>query len=331
MKHSNIAIFIPHIGCPNMCSFCNQRTISGTQVAPTADEIKQTLSYALSISKSPQNTEIAFFGGSFTAIDREYMLSLLEATKEFIGKDKFMGIRVSTRPDFIDDEILSLLKEYNVTSIELGVQSLDDEVLKANRRGHDSKIVDFAVSKIKEYGFSLGLQMMVGLYKDTKEKLYKTAQKIIDYRPDTVRIYPTVVLEGTYLDELYKSGEYTPVSLNEAVEICADLLLKFEQEDINVIRLGLHASESVGAQMTAGAYHPAFRELCENRIYLNAVLTVLKDIKPCKIEVEVAQNCISKLVGQNRSNLLHLQNMGYDVKIVPSNELNVYEVKIKEC
>ncbi|MBR5496201.1 MAG: radical SAM protein [Oscillospiraceae bacterium] len=331
MKHSNIAIFIPHIGCPNMCSFCNQRTISGTQIASTADEVKQTLSYALSISKFPQNTEIAFFGGSFTAIDREYMLSLLDATKEFVGKDKFMGIRISTRPDFIDDKILLLLKEYNVTSIELGVQSLDDDVLKANRRGHDSKIVDFAVSKIKEYGFSLGLQMMIGLYKDTEEKLYKTAQKIIDYHPDTVRIYPTVVLDGTYLDELYKSGEYKPLSISKAVEICADLLLKFEKEGINVIRLGLHASESVGAQMTAGAYHPAFRELCENRIYLNAVLTALKGVAPCKIEVEVARNCTSKLIGQNRRNLLYLHDMGYDVKVVESNDLKIYEVKIKEC
>ena len=210
MKHANISLFVPHQGCPHQCSFCNQKTISGSVKELRPEEVKETLLKAVSDGIDPKNTEIAFFGGSFTAINRDYMISLLEETKPFIDNGSFCGIRVSTRPDAIDDEILSILKEYKVTSIELGAQSTDSQVLLLNHRGHTHDDIIKASNLIKKYGFSLGLQMMTGLLGDTPEKTLKTAEDIISLKPDTVRIYPTIVLEGTYLGELYKKGAYKP-------------------------------------------------------------------------------------------------------------------------
>ena len=214
MKKGNISIFVPHLGCPCQCSFCNQKTITGQANQPTPQDVDKAVKTAL--KSKGFDYEIAFFGGSFTAIDREYMISLLKAANKYIKSNEVKGIRISTRPDCIDEEILDLLKEYGVTSIELGAQSMDDEVLLANRRGHTAKDVENASELIKSYGFELGLQMMTGLYKDSEEKAIKTAEKIIALSPQTVRIYPTVVLKGTYLADLYLSGEsvsYTHLTL----------------------------------------------------------------------------------------------------------------------
>ena len=167
MKHSNVAIFIPHVGCPHLCSFCNQRNISGENSIPTGEDVKNICFSAINEITDKSNAEIAFFGGSFTAIDRTYMIELLSAASEFVGKGKFKGIRISTRPDYIDDEVLYILKKYGVTSIELGAQSMSDRVLEANERGHSAEDVRKASLLIKEHGFELGLQMMVGLYQST--------------------------------------------------------------------------------------------------------------------------------------------------------------------
>lgn len=218
MKHSNIAFFVPHVGCPHTCSFCNQRSISGTTVLPTARDIEKGCRQALTEITDREHTEIAFFGGSFTAIPRDYMLSLLKAAEPFCQEGMFSGIRISTRPDCISREMLELLREHHVTAIELGVQSLNDCVLALNERGHTAADVANAVPLIKAYGFSLGLQMMTGLYGDSKESTYRTAEKIIAYRPDTVRIYPTVVIKGTKLCEWYESGVYLPPTLAESVD-----------------------------------------------------------------------------------------------------------------
>ena len=169
MLHNNISIFIPHIGCPNQCSFCNQKSITGITTAPTPEEVTEICVNAFNQINDKSNTEIAFFGGSFTAIDRNYMISLLECVQQFIGIDRFKGVRISTRPDCIDFKILQLLKKYNVTSIELGTQSMFDEVLKANDRGHTVNNIKNAAKLIKEFDFELGMQMMVGLYKSTPE------------------------------------------------------------------------------------------------------------------------------------------------------------------
>lgn len=330
MSHSNISIFIPHVGCPNKCSFCNQNSITGNSKAPTIDEVRAICEQAFSEIRDKSNTEIAFFGGSFTAINRKYMLELLECTRQFIGKDKFKGIRISTRPDCIDDEILTLLKNYNVTSIELGAQSMDDNVLMNNDRGHTAKDVVTASQLIKSYGFELGLQLMVGLYKSTPELDIQTAEKIIALKPDTVRIYPVVILEHTRLGELYKKGEYVPYSLDTAVDICSQMLLMFIQNGIRVIKLGLHASEMVEDQMLGGLYHPAFKELCENRIFKKNISQKLDCTHSKNITVLVAPNAVSKATGQNRCNIIAFRQKGIVVKIKPSDTLKNYEITIIE-
>ena len=317
-KHSNISIFIPHNGCPHRCAFCNQRTISGAASQPTADDVRKAVNTALASPRfEGANAEIAFFGGSFTAINREYMIELLEAAHEFIVSGQVAGIRVSTRPDAIDDEILEILKKYGVTSIELGAQSMRDEVLQMNRRGHTAQDVVEASQLIKQYGFSLGLQMMTGLYGDDNVGARYTARQIAALRPDTVRIYPTVVLKGTELAGKMRSGEYIPQGYEDAAKLCAQLLRFFEQKRINVIKLGLHASDGVEGSMVGGAYHPAFRELCEGILYYNLIRQTLRENYPegGDFVVYVPTADISKATGQKKSNIFKLAEEGWNVRI----------------
>lgn len=275
------------------------------------------------------NSEIAFFGGSFTAIKTEYMLELLDTTSEYI--DKFQGIRISTRPDCINDDILRLLKRYNVTSIELGAQSMDDDVLDANNRGHNAQAVRNASALIKQYGFSLGLQMMTGLYKSTPKKDIYTAEEFIKLNPDTVRIYPTVIMKNTLLEELYVHGDYMPNSLEQSVDLCAKLMLMFEQNNIKVIRLGLHHSESLDDNMICGGYHPAFKELCESKIFIENILEYIKtyNIACGEHVIYVSPKSVSKIIGQNKSNIIALKNLGYDVKIKTDSYLNKFDFRIE--
>lgn len=330
MKHSNIAFFVPHVGCPHTCSFCNQRSISGTVALPTAEDVEQTCRQALTEVKDKEHTEIAFFGGSFTAIPRDYMLSLLKAAEPFCRDGMFAGIRISTRPDCISGEILALLKEYHVTAIELGVQSLNDQVLTLNERGHTAADVQEAVALIKEYGFSLGLQMMTGLYGDSKESTYRTAKQIIAYRPDTVRIYPTVVIKGTKLCEWYEAGIYVPPTLTESVELVADLMMQFIDAGIAVIRVGLHASEELERDLVAGAYHPAFRELCEGEIYYRLLTRMLEQVTYHDVVVSVHPREVSKLVGQSKRNKIRLNQAGYRLTIEQDDSLKPFTLHIKE-
>ncbi|MDE7390315.1 MAG: radical SAM protein, partial [Lachnospiraceae bacterium] len=211
-----MALFVPHNGCPNQCSFCNQKSITGKQYQPTPQDVRNAVKEALfssEISGKYYDYEIAFFGGSFTAVDRDYMVSLLECAYEYVKDGTVSGIRLSTRPDKIDTEVLDILKAYGVTSIELGAQSMCDEVLSANKRGHTAEDVRAASRLIIKYGFSLGLQMMTGLYKSSDERDIFTAKEVISLSPDTVRIYPTVTLEGTPLARLLTSVEYIPPKL----------------------------------------------------------------------------------------------------------------------
>lgn len=330
MQHSNIAIFIPHLGCPNMCSFCNQRTISGEAKAPTIAEVKEILNKASDEVKDKKNAEIAFFGGSFTAINREYMLSLLETASGYVGENGFSGIRISTRPDAVDNEILSVLKRFGVTSIELGAQSMKDEVLSLNSRGHSADDVRNASKLIKSHGFSLGLQMMVGLYGDNAEGAYYTAKEIIKLSPETVRIYPTVIIKGTRLGELYQQGRYIPMDFDEAVEACSKLLLMFIENDINVIKLGLHSSKDVEEDMLGGIYHPSFKELCESRIYLKKAREMLKATeKTEEITLFVSPSAISKMIGNKRENIIILEReFNCRIKVKPDNAVALYEIKL---
>ena len=278
------------------------------------------------MGENTRNAEIAFFGGSFTAIDREYMLSLLEAAKPYINS--FKGIRISTRPDYIDDDILILLKKYNVTTIELGAQSMRDEVLAANSRGHSARQVREAFKLIRSYGFNAGLQMMTGLYKATPELDMLTAKEFVKLNPDCVRVYPTVVIKDTELAGLFKSGEYKPYTLEESVDLCADILKLFYDNNIDVIRVGLHYSDSLVKNSLFDNYHPAFKELCESKILFDNVKNQLTDYKNIKIYVNPAS--VSKLIGQKRSNIIELDSLGYSVSVDKDPSLLKYEVRVEE-
>lgn len=267
------------------------------------------------MGKKTKHAEIAFFGGSFTAIDREYMIDLLEIASNSVKLYDFTGIRISTRPDKIDVEILDILRKYGVTAIELGAQSMDNDVLLSNERGHDALSVIKASNLIKEQGFELGLQMMTGLYMSTKDKDISTALEIIKLSPKTVRIYPTITLESTLLCDLFKSGEYIPPSLEETVDLCAVLLELFEENNINVIRVGLHSSEEISMNKVAGPYHPAFKELVLSEIYRKKLLICLDGLKNGEYIVKVNPKMVSIISGQKKSNILYFKNLGYDLKL----------------
>lgn len=327
MKHINVALFVPHLGCPHTCIFCNQKTISGKCGEL---ECREIISSAETAKKTPHcihNSEIAFFGGSFTAIEREKMISYLETASAYIGKD-FGGIRISTRPDAIDEEILEILKKYSVTSIELGAQSMCDDVLALNERGHSADDTRKAARLIKEHGFSLGLQMMTGLYGSSREKDLYTARQFVELKPDTVRIYPTVVLEGTKLAEYYKNGIYTPETLEESVEKCSILLELFHENSIRVIRLGLHSGGNVEEGFIAGVFHPAFGELCEAGIYRNITFRQLGEKPEGNYTVSVNPREISKMTGQKKSNIEFFREKGYCLKIKGDETLTKYQIKI---
>ncbi len=275
-----------------------------------------------------KETEIAFFGGSFTAIDRQYMLELLTSAKPFT--EVFKGIRISTRPDCIDDEVLTLLKEYGVTSIELGAQSMDNSVLELNNRGHKAEDVVNASKRIKEFGFSLGLQMMTGLYGSDFDKDIKTAESFIALKPDTVRIYPTVIMKNTDLADFYNSGKFVPYTLDESVELCSRLILMFERKGISIIRLGLHYSDSLVDDSLGDNYHPAFKELCESKIFYNSFIEQTSNLSSKKFDVFINQRSLSKFLGQKKSNIKKLNALGYELTVNFDNELSKYELKLGE-
>ncbi|MCF6463366.1 elongator complex protein 3 [Clostridium sp. Cult1] len=313
--HFIIPIFVPHYGCPHDCVFCNQRRITGLSTDVTPQYVRDTIEeYLYTFPKGMITVEVAFYGGSFTGIDKEIQKELLEIPLEYKNNGKIDGIRLSTRPDYIDEEILDLLKEYGVDTIELGVQSLDDTVLYRSGRGHYSQQVYMASKLIKEYGFNLGLQMMVGLVGDSKEKAIYTAKEFIKIDPFCVRIYPTLVIKDTYLEKMYKDGKYTPLSLEEAVDIAANLLMIFECYNIHVIRVGLQPTENIrlGRDVVAGPFHPSFRQLVESYIYrmvLEEYLDQLKkDIVGEKLIIEISNKNISNVVGQKSCNIRYLVN-----------------------
>lgn len=279
------------------------------------------------LKESTKNAEIAFFGGSFTAINRAYMISLLEATKPYI--DEFLGIRISTRPDYIDEEVLGILKSYNVTSIELGAQSMDDVVLNANNRGHNSFDVIKASELIKSYDFSLGLQMMTGLYKSDFDKDISTAEQFIKLKPDTVRIYPTVIMKDTELAKLYHCGEFVPYTLETSVDLCSQLIRMFTRENINIIRLGLHYSDSLINNSFGNNYHPAFKELCENKIFYDNFISKARALNKNDISVFINEKSLSKFLGQKKYNLSKFNELGFNIDINFDNTLEKYYLYIK--
>lgn len=328
MSHANISIFVPHLGCPCRCSFCSQHQITGTTHQPTQEDIESAVQTALkSKNYDAKTSEIAFFGGSFTAIQRDYMISLLSAAKEYVDSGAVSGIRISTRPDCIDDEILSLLKSYGVTVIELGAQSTNDEVLALNRRGHTRKHIFDAAKAVKNAGFTLVLQMMTGLYGSSDETDIKTAVDFIDMQPSAVRIYPTVVLKNTELAQRYMRGEYFPPDAQSAAALGAKLIMMLESENIPVIRFGLHTIEE--DSFVAGAWHPALSQMAASHIYLDLTVRALKGKPSGKYTVYVPLGEVSNMIGQKRCNVYALLKLGYDIKVKEDRSLHKFDVKIQ--
>ena len=323
MKHYNIPIFVPHEGCPFDCVFCNQKHITGS--CKTVDEsviIEIMDAHLKTLPRENCSIEAAFFGGSFTGIPMERQRRFLQTAYRYVQDGRIDGIRLSTRPDYIDRRILDQLREFGVTAIELGVQSMDETVLKAARRGHTAEDVKRAVQMIREYPFQLGLQMMTGLPEDTPEKSLYTAREIIRLKPDFVRIYPTLVVEDTALAVLYRRGEYRPQTLEEAVMLCKALLELFDAAKIPVIRVALMTTEEIspGGALVAGPFHPAFRELVEGELYFDKLCTAMEqgDVR----EVVVNSREVSKAVGNNKRNVRRIrEQIGVDVKITGAAEV----------
>jgi histone acetyltransferase (RNA polymerase elongator complex component) len=268
-KHYNIPIFIPNAACPHKCVFCDQKKISGADKVPTIDMVHDTIEKYLATMQKESEIEIAFFGGNFTGIPDKEQEKFLQAAYKYVKEGRVKGIRVSTRPDYIDEDKVSLLKHYGVTAVELGAQSMDNEVLKLSGRGHSPDDVIKASSVIKKAEISLGLQMMIGLPGDTKEKAVMTARKIASIGADTARIYPTLVIKGTELETLYLANKYTPLSIKDAADWSAVILQIFEEHDIDVIRIGLHPNDGFlsGESLIAGPFHISFRELVLTEIW----------------------------------------------------------------
>ncbi|SDK44219.1 elongator complex protein 3 [Natronincola ferrireducens] len=321
-----IPIFIPHKGCPHDCSFCNQKKIAGEIIDVTCRDVDRIIHHYLNLfSEQAKTIEVAFYGGSFTGLSKEKQIELLKPAFDMKKKGIIHSIRLSTRPDYIDTEILENLKEYGVSTIELGLQSTDDNILLLNNRGHTRDEIVKAAVLIKDFQFKLGLQMMVGLLGDNRQTIDKTAEDIILLKPDFVRVYPTVVIQDTYLEKLYYKGKYRPFTLGDTVEICKDLLLKFEEKDIPVIRLGLQSTEDIqqGKAIIAGPYHPAFREIVESEIYKDRIETKLKNkqlLKEAILTVYCHPKVISKIAGFKQCNKLYFIN-----------KYSLYKMIIKSC
>ncbi len=312
VKKKNIPIFVAHEGCPNDCVFCNQVKISGKKDEINPDKIKEIIEASL-LYCDYKNTEIAFFGGSFTGICEETMLKYLKIAKYYVDKYGLFGIRLSTRPDYINEHILDILKNYGVKTIELGVQSMNDDVLLKNNRGMTKENTKKACRLINEYGFSLGVQLMTSMYGSDKETDIQTAREVIALSPDFVRIYPTVVIEGTKLYEFYKNGLYQTRTLEETVDICVEMLEIFSEKNIPVIRIGLMTNEDINCKKVIGAYHPAFGELVFSKLYFNKICKTIEeknpDLKDKILIIKAPKELISKISGHKKQNIEKLKNI----------------------
>lgn len=305
MRKYNLPIFIPHRGCPHDCVFCSQRKITGIDTEVTSAQVREMIeAFLKTVKKEGFTAEVAFFGGSFTGLEYATQEEFLKTAAEFFPQ--IDGIRLSTRPDYIDEDIIDLLKKYGVTTVELGVQSSDEQVLRLNSRGHSFDAVKTASKLIKDAGITLGHQMMLGMYGSTPQKDMQTVKDIISLKPACVRIYPVVTIKGTALEDLYNSGKYQPYTVEQAAELAKQAVLEFRNADIEVIRIGLHSSDELESDgnIVAGPYHPAFGELVDSLIYRDLIEEEIK--KSLLYSKEFEYNCapseVSKAVGHKGMN-----------------------------
>jgi histone acetyltransferase (RNA polymerase elongator complex component) len=327
LKKTNLSIFIPHVGCRHRCAFCDQRAIAGTSDDVTGDSVRQIISEKLpNLIQHSYQCEIAFFGGSFTAIPRQHMLQLLTAANEYLTlyPDTFTGIRCSTRPDSIDDDVLLLLKHHGVTAIELGAQSTDEAVLAKSERGHTAADIRQAAALIKKHGFELGLQLMTGLPLDTPSKSLQTARDFVSLHPDTARIYPTLVMPNTKLAQMYASGEYQPFDLGTTIQLCAEIYSIFTESNIRTIRIGLNQAEKLKRDIIAGPWDDTLGERVIARYYLNKLLLH----KEKRLRVCYPRRLTSKILGVRGENRDELTRLGFDVTFEEDNSLSDIEISV---
>ncbi|BEP29405.1 elongator complex protein 3 [Helicovermis profundi] len=320
-KNVIVPIFVSHMGCPNDCVFCNQRKIA--KEWEPFDEVKLRLyieTYINSVKdKMNTNIDIAFYGGSFTGIEKEIQNKYLCLAQEYVDRGLLRGIRMSTRPDYINESILNNLKKYTINLIEFGVQSFDNEVLMISERGHTANDVYVAVKLIKEYKLNFGIQLMIGLPTDTLFKSVESAKKAAALKPSTIRIYPTLVIKDTKLEEMFNKGIYKALSIENAVNIAAEMYKIFTSNNINVIRMGLQPTDNItsGGDVVSGPFHSSFRHLVESKLILEKIVIELKGLNTEKktLKIKASNKKISEIVGIKKSNIKFLKEHYNFVKI----------------
>lgn len=323
-----IPIFLPHAGCPHRCVFCNQSLITGVKSQISSVQVRPSVESFLKYKSAQRGmVQIAFFGGNFLGIEIDEIKRLLSEAAAFAKAGRADGIRFSTRPDTIDRTRLDVVKNFPVATVELGVQSMDDEVLARSKRGHSSADTVKAVQRLKEFDYEVGVQLMVGLPGDDPGRLLASARRVAELKPDFIRIYPTVVIVGSPLAKLYQAGRYRPLSLQDAVTQVKELYRFFSRRNIPVIRMGLQASDDLeeGSTILAGPYHPSFGHLVYSEIFLEMAVSALKSETPkgdC-IGIHVHPRSISKMSGQKNGNLKKLRQKFHlqSIKIVPDDSL----------
>lgn len=333
-----IPVFVPHQGCPNSCVFCNQKSISGEGKRVTTEDARKTIDYYLNNFENDNvEKEIAFFGGSFTAIEKERQEELLEVAYEYIKAKRVSSIRISTRPDYIDKDILKFLKKYKVETIELGVQSANDYVLEKAKRGHTFEDVVKASKLIRRYGFTLGHQMMVGLPESTRQNEIDTAIALCKLKPKMIRIYPVLVVKNTELERMYYKGEYEPLTLEQAVDRSKEIYYIFNKKKISIIRLGLQNTDTISnpksekSEIVAGPFHPAFRQLVESSIWYDAMVAKIKNttVKAKTVEISVNPENINNAIGHKRENIEKIKELyDVDVKVVGDEKIKPEKIEL---
>lgn len=333
-KHAVIPIFISHEGCPNDCAFCNQKKITAHEKPMTISEMdNQVKEYISTIDANSTYIELAFYGGSFTGIPEHQQELYLKNAYSYLKKNIIHGIRLSTRPDYISDEVINRLLKYEVALVELGVQSLDDNVLAASKRGYKSEIVCNSVKKLKQANIKVGIQLMIGLPEDTPEKTLETVKRVICFNPATIRIYPTLVIQDTLLSELYREGVYKPLDLDSAVKWTAEMVKLFRRKNIPIIRMGLQPTDLIteGKSVIAGPFHPAFRQLVESYLLKEKMMDFIeKNNNEDKNWVVISNAKTQSLwIGQHRSNIIYFEKRGYKLYSQINNELKDGEITLK--
>lgn len=324
LKFVNIPIFIPELACPFQCIFCNQQKISGQSHIPNFIEIEEKINQHLAtINLEETKVSIAFFGGSFTALPIADQLNYLKLAQKYIGKFNLSGIRLSTRPDYISKENVRILKDHNVNAIELGAQSLHEEVLLKSGRGHSVMDVKNASEIILSEGITLGLQMMIGLPYDNLERALITAEKIVEFGATETRIYPTLVISGTQLHQQFINHQYSVLSLQQAIQQSAVLVDYFRAKNIKILRLGLHPATdlTLGKDLIAGPYHPSFSEMVESQLWKVKIESKITRNTSKRIEIRVNPSDINYTIGYQKSNERFLKSMFDEVCFFTDNTI----------